>query len=152
MRIYYFIGRMMRPFMVVALFFYSYTFRTPRARVVLVNEQDEILFVQSWLSSNSWALPGGGVDRGESPAGAATRELREEVGITLPESSLEPLITLKSWGHDEVAFLAHVRKGNLPEELPNKFEIKDAKWFSLNHLPMVEPLTRDIIAVVEKRG
>lgn len=152
MKIYYLLGRVIRPLMIIALFFYSHIFRTPRARVVLKNEDGDILFVKSWLSSDTWALPGGGVDRGESPAAAAVRELEEEVGITLPESSLEPLITLKSWGHDEIAFFASAQKNDLPKELPDKFEIKDAAWFSFHHLPKIEPLTKEIIASVEKRG
>jgi 8-oxo-dGTP pyrophosphatase MutT (NUDIX family) len=35
-----------------------------------------------------WAFPGGRLDEGESPIGAALREMREEVGVDLPESAV----------------------------------------------------------------
>jgi 8-oxo-dGTP diphosphatase len=38
---------------------------------------------------DSWVFPGGGVNKGESPKGAAVRETFEEVGINLNYKDLE---------------------------------------------------------------
>lgn len=44
----------------------------------------------------AWVCPGGGVDPGELPADAASRELREETGIEVHPSSLRPLCLWES--------------------------------------------------------
>jgi 8-oxo-dGTP pyrophosphatase MutT (NUDIX family) len=56
------------------------------ARVLLFDDQDRLLLFHvrdpaDPTSEPWWYLPGGGMDEGESPEGAARRELFEETGI-----------------------------------------------------------------------
>ena len=54
----------------------------PRASAggVIVNRAGEILLVQQ--HNNSWSLPKGGINEGESEYEAALREIKEETGLT----------------------------------------------------------------------
>jgi ADP-ribose pyrophosphatase YjhB (NUDIX family) len=52
----------------------------PSVNVVVVNDAGEILLIQRSDNGN-WAVPGGGIDLGESLTDAAIRETREESGV-----------------------------------------------------------------------
>jgi ADP-ribose pyrophosphatase YjhB (NUDIX family) len=58
------------------------------AFVILQNENREVLWVQR-PDDGRWNLPGGGVEPGESPWGAAVREAKEETGLDV---ALEHLV------------------------------------------------------------
>ena len=55
-------------------------------RAVVVSGDEQVLLVRfEFPAGTRWALPGGGIDAGESAREALRRELREEVGLHDPE-------------------------------------------------------------------
>jgi ADP-ribose pyrophosphatase YjhB (NUDIX family) len=64
----------------------------PSANVIVVNDQGEILMIRR-TDNDNWAVPGGGMDLGESITDAAVRETQEETGITCKVTGLVGIYT-----------------------------------------------------------
>ena len=64
----------------------------PSANVIVVNNQAEILLIRRTDNGN-WAVPGGGIDPGESITDTAVRETLEETGITCEITGLVGIYT-----------------------------------------------------------
>lgn len=63
-----------------------------RAKVILVNSQDEILLAKG---SNTYFLIGGHVEENESLEDCLIREVKEETGIDLPHEERLPVLNIK---------------------------------------------------------
>lgn len=145
MKLYYFLGFLLKPFAAVGFFLYGHITRTPRVRIVVRNENDELLLLKNWISAGEWSLPGGGVNRGEDPPHAAARELEEETGIAIAPHELRFMFSIPSFGHEEIVYKAIVPKAMLPSSLLNRFEIQDVKWYGVNDLPKLGSLADQIV-------
>jgi 8-oxo-dGTP pyrophosphatase MutT (NUDIX family) len=56
-------------------------FAAPRLASGALFADDDRIFLVHKTYANGWDIPGGYVDRGESPASACEREVREELGL-----------------------------------------------------------------------
>jgi 8-oxo-dGTP pyrophosphatase MutT (NUDIX family) len=67
------------------------------ARVLVIDASGRVLLLRFRFhpadgSGYGWATPGGGIQGAESPATAAARELREEVGLAVDAAALGPVV------------------------------------------------------------
>lgn len=121
--------------MELGFFIYNRLFTVARARVLIIDEADRILLVQHWARGSEWSLPGGGVDTGETPAQAAQRELREELGVELPIDRFNYLATVHV-GYEAPLFVLHIQASEIPTQPASPREITEMGWFAPGTLPI----------------
>jgi 8-oxo-dGTP pyrophosphatase MutT (NUDIX family) len=106
-----------------------YLSRTPRTRAVLQSGGKTVV-VKGWLGSGRWALPGGGLHRGEEPLAGVIREVHEETGIVLQPAQMQSL-GVELYRNHGIHFQCHYFAVELPEQLPlvaQLLEISDLAW------------------------
>ena len=74
--------------------------------VVILMEQRVLLILRDDFSV--WALPGGGVDPGESLVQAAMREVREETGLVVVLSRLVGFYSRPDWCNGGAVSYTHL--------------------------------------------
>lgn len=107
--------------------------------------------IRNSYGKGHWTFPGGAVDRGEDPADAAIREVREEVGIEL--GSVEPIGFYQSnrqYKHDTVhCFVANV---TTPDHAIDMTEVIESDWYEPDALPSFRGKAVDQIAELLARA
>jgi 8-oxo-dGTP pyrophosphatase MutT (NUDIX family) len=134
MKLYNVTGRCIRPFALLFFVIANVCFSVKRARVIVQNEQDEILLVKDWVGGSKWELPGGGVRRNEPPQHAAQRELFEELSIALSSDNFAYVTTVKG-SYEAFIYKVSIQKTDFSREQRNRWEIVDAQWFPSDNLP-----------------
>ena len=114
----------------------------PASYAVIVNDRREIL-LSHWIGGH-WTLPGGGMDPGEHPEDACSREITEETGY---KGKLTGLIGVNSHvipgkhrtsGTDDLQILqfvytAEIVGGAMEVEVDGSTD--DVGWFPLHEVP-----------------
>lgn len=107
---------------------------------VILNSKGDLLLVEHVFHPTcAWGLPGGWIERGESPAEALRREVREELGMEMDVLSLL-LIEPDPWyrSHLDIAYLCRT-SGAVAHLSP---ELLDYRWMSADVLPPLVPFHR----------
>jgi len=100
----------------------------PAAYAVL-RDGDDILLTRLRDSGQLWTLPGGGIDHGENPLVALTREVYEETGLELTPGRLVEVSSKHFTGHapngrlEDFHAIRLVYEGAVPREEPRVTEV-----------------------------
>lgn len=101
--------------------------------VIGIDEAGRVFLVRHSYGSGQWALPGGGLGRGEDPYDCARREMREELGCALDAVELAVQFDEVLYGAPHRAFVFTARFASAPRV--DGREVIDGGWFALKALP-----------------
>lgn len=100
-----------------------------------------------------WSLPGGLIDRGESPADAVVREVMEELGLRV-RTEAEPWVVFDAkMRRVETVFRAElIDDVDLDSIQICTHELDRVGWFSPDDPPSIEQEALDVVAVIRQSG
>lgn len=106
---------------------------TAGALGAVYNDQGQLLIVEHvFHPTHPWGLPGGWMNRRESPSETIAREVREETGLTvIVERPLAISTTDYLPNHLDIAFLCRATPG----EIRLSSELLDYRWISADETP-----------------
>jgi ADP-ribose pyrophosphatase YjhB (NUDIX family) len=117
----------------------------PSVSVIVVDDHARLLLVRHTSNRDGWAVPGGAVDIGESPAQAAVREIREETGLQISQLRLLDVLGGSDYevtypNGDWVAYVTAVYQAGIADGIPvpDQEEISELDWFAPPQLPSVD--------------
>ena len=99
-----------------------------------------------------WGMPGGLLKRGETPAEAARREVREEVGFDVELVGDPAVVVDPEPQRVDVVFRARPAGGVAVDGVrPRSPEIVEARWFPRDALPELQPESSSALVAVARR-
>ena len=108
--------------------------QTRGVKVMAFNPAGELLLIRNTYGhSHLFMLPGGGIERRESPADAAARELEEETGIRVERLEARSIHQSRAEGRRDTIHLFIARANDAPK--PCGVEVAEARFFALDALP-----------------
>jgi 8-oxo-dGTP pyrophosphatase MutT (NUDIX family) len=130
----------------------------PCATVLPLDEQGRVLLAWAAGHTDGWGTVGGAVDPGESPAEAAIREAREEIGVEIRLTRLVDVLGGPDYevtypNGDRTAYVAAVYEASVVDGVPAPAdgELSDVAWFTREELSMIH-LSRFTRALLTATG
>lgn len=96
------------------------------------DDEERLLLVKQSYAARLWALPGGGIEDGESPVDAAAREVLEETGLEVEIGDLIGVYWNSRKDGLWICFMGKISGGTL-RPLPG--EIEETEFFGKDDVP-----------------
>src|ERR1700761_4401818 len=113
----------------------------PSSAVLPLDEEGRVLLAWAAGASDGWSTVGGAVNPGESPAEAAVREAREEIGVEIRLGRLLDVLGGPDYeviypNGDNVAYVTAVYEASIlaGTPAPADGELSDVAWFAREEL------------------
>ncbi|WNF48057.1 NUDIX domain-containing protein [Pseudomonas sp. SG20056] len=112
----------------------------------LLDDTGRLLLVRK-RNTQAFMLPGGKAEPGENAISALTRELAEELNLSLPASALQPLGQFRAAAANEADTWidASVFQARLPHSVSAAAELEELRWLAQDEVPPANlaPLLRE---------
>jgi len=118
----------------------------------MVTKDNEVLLIRN-IGVKYWSLPGGVLQRFETPMMCLRRELKEELGITIRSADYRYRLGTYETEHSDHTDTIHIFVIEIPSfYYKRQWELDEVRWFSRDMLPdNLSPATRRRLAEL-KRG
>src|SRR6202046_1918318 len=130
----------------------------PSVSVLPVDQAGRLLLVRHAGHDDGWGVLGGAVEVGESPAQAAVRETREEIGVQVRLVRLLDVLGGPDYevsypNGDRTAYVTAVYEAAITDGSPqvSDGELTDSAWSPFEHLPRLD-LSRFSRALLSATG
>jgi ADP-ribose pyrophosphatase YjhB (NUDIX family) len=120
--------------------------RTEGANVLVTDDAGRLLVVRTTYSAGRWMLPGGKVERSETPQRAAVRETREETGLNVAIDRLV-LVDARRARDTSFVFAAALIGGHLDPQLG---EIAEVGWLHRAEIDETSPRLARLLELIDE--
>jgi ADP-ribose pyrophosphatase YjhB (NUDIX family) len=122
--------------------------RVEGANALVRDGEGRYLVVRPTYLGSSWSLPGGRIERRETPEITAARETREETGVAVRVGRLRLVDARRSLGVSFV-FDGEVIGGALDPQLG---EIAETGWLTRDEIAESSPRLHQLLTLIEEAG
>lgn len=111
----------------------------------IVRNENKLLLIQHTYGSRAFTVPGGGINKNESPIEAVRREVFEEVGLKLETVTiLDSIFYNKEYKKDTI-YICEANTAQTEIAIDTS-EIKKAAWYERSNLPEnISPILRKFL-------
>jgi len=122
--------------------------RTEGAHVFLTDDLGRVLVVRTTYLGPGWMLPGGRIERGETPHDGAARETQEETGLAV---IVERLVLVDARRGRDVSFVYAGRVVG-GEMQPQFGEIAEVAWVGREEIARTSPPLHQLLELIDAAG